>query len=306
MRFSIPSLILPLATILAACTTTKPEAATGPLAVANSVFRNHVAFTEGRIGNSRPLWFLVDTGANRSALDISVAAELGLETGAMTTVQGTAGTVEVPMAKVPLLRIGGLAVRDIEPTIYDLSGSLAPEQSQIAGIIGFDVMKDHAVLFDPANDHLAFAASPEAFELVDQAIVVPFRLDNDIPLVDAFINDLPVQLRLDTGASLSPGKTTFVNITRDFYDRLKTVDPGLEPFRWFTATGTGGEIRIPVVKAESFRLGSMDILEPQLIIQPRAGYFANEEAVGFIGGYSLQTFSRFIVDYPQKRLILIP
>ena len=295
-------------TLLPGCITARkaPETPAAVPDAPTSGFRNHVAFAQGRIGNSQALWFLIDTGASRSAVDESIAFGLGLAATKVTTVEGTAGTITVQAVKLPRLTLGGLVASNLEPTVYDLSGSLSPEGRRIAGILGFDVMKDHAVLFDADNGRIAFAESADAFGDLGAAMVIPFELDNNIPRIKAYVDGIPVDLRLDTGASIKPGPTTYVNITHSFYQKLKAVDPGLEPIRYFTASGTGGEMRIPVLQGKSFRIGSIEITAPQLIVQQPMGYFANPEALGFIGGYSLQSWSRFIVDYPRKRLILFP
>ncbi len=299
LRFSVLLLAL-----LPGCASVAPPAPAAIVAEPRTVFENYVAFAEGRIGGEGPYWFLIDTGASRSALDEGLAKELGLELGEATHVQGSAGEIEARAAKLPLLTLGGIEARDLEPTLYDLSGFVAPAGPRFAGILGYDVMMDHAVLFDLPNGRLAFAPCAESFGDLAEAVIVPFALDNNIPRVRAAIDGHPVDLRLDTGASIGPGPTTYVNVTQAFYDRLRAADPELEPYTHFTATGAGGEIRIPVVKAERLELGGLVISEPHLIVQPPAGYFANPDAVGFLGSYALQGRSKFVVDYPGRRLIL--
>lgn len=275
-------------------------------AAARSTVRNHVGFVEGTIGGAGPYWFLVDTGASRSALDSAVADALGLAAGGPVRVQGSAGEVEARSVRVEDLRLGGGAPLALAPTVYDLSGSLAPEGAKIAGILGFDVLKDQAVLVDVAGGRVAFAPTAEALADLAGATVVPFELDNGIPRLRAEIDGLPVELRLDTGAALGPGPTVFVNVTEAVYERLKAADPTLQPHRHFTATGTGGAtLRLPVVKVARLRLGDVTVEAPQLIVQPKVGYFARPDAVGFLGAYSLAG-RRFVVDYPGRRLILLP
>jgi hypothetical protein len=258
------------------------------------------------IDGKGPYWFLLDTGASRSALDDDVARDLRLVPAQATSVQGSAGTIEVQAVHLPQLELGETRVRGLEPTVYDLSGSLAPEGQTITGILGHDAMKDHAVLFDTARGRVVFApVASQLAELADAA-VIPFTLDNNIPLLPARINGLEVRLRLDTGASLGTADATYVNVTESVYERLKEADPTLTPTHYFTASGTGGTIRIPVVPAQTFELGERSFDRPFLIVQPRTGYFANENAVGFIGAYVLQGTGGFIVDYPARRLIILP
>ena len=279
--------------------------APSPKASPTSTIRNSVGFVLGTIDGKGPYWFLVDTGANRSAIDDDVAQALHLIVPGTDKVEGSAGVVEVRRARVKHLRAAGLDVREINATVSDLSGSLAPEGSEIAGIIGFDAMGHAALLFDRRNRRIAFASKPATLASLRGATIVPFALDNDIPLMTAEVNGEPVQLRLDTGAAIGDGPNIFVNVTEAFYERLRAADPSLRPYTYFTATGMGGEIRIPVVKAGSLKLSRAQVREPRLIVQPKVGYFARPDAVGFLGAYAFARWPGFIVDYPRRRVILL-
>ena len=270
-----------------------------------SVVRNSVGFVQGSIDGKGPYWFLVDSGANRSAIDDDVARDLGLIVAGTSKVEGSAGTVEVRQARIKRLRAGALAVRGLEPTVSDLAGSLAPEGATIAGILGFDALRRYAVLFDLTGGRIAFAADPRRLAPLAGATIVPFELDNDIPRIEARLERLPARLRIDTGAAIGDGTRIFVNVTRPFYDRLLAADPSLTPYTEFTASGTGGDMKIAVVKAKSFSIGGVEVAGPRLLVQPPVGYFARGDAVGFLGSYAFKAWPGFILDYPRRRLILL-
>jgi len=278
-----------------------PQAAAGKSRIVNSV-----GFVMGNIGGKGPYWFLIDTGANRSALDSKVARDLGLLTAGSSSVEGSAGRVAVEHALVPRLQIGSARVRDLRPTVYDLSGSLAPQGTNVAGILGIDALGRNAVMWD--NVHKRVMIGPTAAKLASLrgAAIVPFVLDNHIPRVTARIDGMQVSLRIDTGAAIGDGPTTFVNVTQAAYDQLRARDPSLMPYTHLTATGVGGEIRIPVVKAHALTLGRATVTEPHLIVQQPVGYFGRPDAMGFLGGYSFKRWRGFIVDYVNHRLILLP
>ena len=280
-------------------------AAAAPVAGPASIVRSSVGFVQGTIDGEGPYWFLVDSGANRSALDDDIARELGLTVPGTSTVEGSAGTIAVRQARIKRLRAGALDVRDLTPTVSDLAGSLAPEGQAIAGILGFDALQRHAVLFDMAGGRIAFAAEARRLAPLDQATIVPFELDNGIPRIAARIEGQPALLRIDTGAAIGDGPRTFVNITRPFYERLLAADPTLVPYTEFTASGTGGAMTIAVVKAKRLAVGGVEVAEPRLLVQPPVGYFARGDAVGFLGSYAFKAWPGFILDYPRRRLILL-
>jgi hypothetical protein len=274
-------------------------------ALAQSAIRDSVGFVAGTIDGKGPYWFLVDSGANRSALDSAVARSLGLTVGGKTRVEGTAGTVEVEETRISSLRAVGLDVSDLRPTVQDLSGSLAPEGEKIAGILGLDALRDYAVLFDSGKKRVELSRRAEALASLEGATIVPFELDNGIPRVEVMIEGVPAKLRIDTGAAIGDGPNAFINVTDRLYRQLLERDPGLTPYTHFRAFGTGGEIKVAVVKARRFSIGGTELPEPRLIVQPAVGYFARDDAVGFLGGYAFKAWPGFILDYPNRRLILL-
>jgi predicted aspartyl protease len=278
----------------------------GETSVSRSTIVNSVGFVEGTIDGKGPYWFLIDTGANRSAIDTKVARELGILSTGSSKVEGSAGSLTVEEARVPSLELGTTRVRDLQPTVYDLSGSLAPPGEHIAGILGFDALGSSAVLWDRDERRVVVAPSAAAFTSFQNVTVLPLSLDNGIPRIRAHIDGKAVRLRIDTGAAIGDGPNTFVNVTRAFYDELRATDPTLQPYTYFTATGVGGETRIPVAKAHELTLGKARIRDPRLIVQQPVGYFSRADAVGFLGGYAFNQWSGFIVDYPRRRLILLP
>jgi len=270
-----------------------------------STVRNSVGFVQGTINGNGPYWFLIDSGANRSALDDDVARDLGLITQGTTKVEGSGGTVAVGQANIARLDAGGLHARKLSPTVYDLSGSLAPEGHTTAAIIGVDALQNYAVVFDSSARRIAFAARAEQLASLKGAIIVPFELDNGIPSITAQVEGVRAKLRIDTGAAIGDGPTLYINITDPFYRRLLAKDATLRPYTHFTASGTGGQMKIAVVKGNRVRFGEAKLEGPRYIVQPPVGYFARGDAVGFLGSYAFKNWPAFILDYPKRRLLLL-
>ena len=167
-------------------------------------------------------------------------------------------------------------------------------------------MRNHAVLFEMDRGRVAFARRARDLAPSAGATVVPFELDNDIPRVDASIEGLPAKLRIDTGAAIGDGPRIFVNITDAFHQALLARNPSLTPYTHFTASGIGGEMKIGVVKAKQLSVGGVRLADPRLIVQPPVGYFARADAVGFLGLYAFKPWRGIILDYPRRRMLLLP
>src|ERR1700759_4850992 len=104
-------------TRLATATGTTGQAASRSLSVPQDA-RGHFA-TEGRIDGQR-IGFMVDTGASVIALNESSAARFGLRPSRndyRATVSTANGTVKAAPARLAMIGIGGLIVRDVDAMV---------------------------------------------------------------------------------------------------------------------------------------------------------------------------------------------
>ena len=53
---------------------------------------------------------------------------------------------------------------------------------------------------------------------------------------------------------------------------------------------------------EEVRIGAMEVERPWVIVQPRLGYFASPDAVGFVSNNLLKKYKRVAVDYIRNIL----
>lgn len=285
----------------AACATQdEPRAAAPHL---EFVYHQRVVFVRARLNDESGLLFLLDTGASASAVHAATAERQELPLGAPTRVEGSAGVIDVDTVLVGELALGEHVVRGITATVQDLGSSLAPPGERIDGILGHDFLGAFAIELDFAAKRLRLFDEP----LGDLPGALAFELDNGIPcLVARLDGSVSTQLRLDTGASLFDSEDVYVNVTGRVWEELRRLDPALAPSQYFTGTGTGGEVRLPVARIGSLSLGERTLERPWVIVQPAQGYFARPDAVGFVGNNLLEKFGRVTIDYPGRRLALGP
>jgi hypothetical protein len=271
-----------------------------------AVYVAHVAWVRADPGDGQPRWFLVDTGANRSALDAGVARALGLADEGATTVEGAAGVVETSSTTVPRFTLGPVTTR-LSPTVSDLSGLSGPNGEPAAGILGSDLFGQRVLTLNFARGRLALAPAGEASATAAACgRSAPMRDDNGIPRVTGELDGRPIDLRYDSGAGLFDDPHLWINLSQPQHAAiLDGRDPG-EPLEVLGGSGTGGSVRLPVHAAERFRLGGIEWTGPRLIIQPPQGYFARPEAVGFIGNAAFRPFGMVVIDYSQGRLTVPP
>jgi hypothetical protein len=139
------------------------------------------------LGDSTPHYFIFDTGAGISAIDETLATELGLLTIAHTEVAGTAGVLPVDQVRIariaPVCRgrsVDELAWYGLTPIKHDLSAFQVPlRNTREAGLLGNDYLQSFVwqMRFAPP---LMEVTRPTGFTPAgaDPRRYIPFSLDN--------------------------------------------------------------------------------------------------------------------------------
>jgi Aspartyl protease len=164
-----------------------------------------------QINHSGPYDFLVDTGAQISTVDHSLAVELHLKVEGVTGLGGVATYSRSDWATIELLQSGASSVTNSLAFIRDIP-QLSGADSRIRGILGenflahFDLLIDngHHVLCLDKTEALARAVKGEHVALAE-----PYGAENDLPFTRPIVvsarlsasHMAPVILRLDSGSN---------------------------------------------------------------------------------------------------------
>ena len=189
--------------------TTNVDAIPGPPEIDRTTTTEDIAFRNDRhdrmtipvrVG-SKGYRFLVDTGADRTAVSTAVAAELGLTNGPMATLHSVTGVTPVRTANVPSLKITESRARSVEAPLLERMNMGAD------GILGVDSLRSQRVLFDFRTRVISIVPSARRIEREDEdAIVVSGRLKRGHLIVtSARANNVPITVVLDTGSELTMG-----------------------------------------------------------------------------------------------------
>ncbi len=265
-------------------------------------YYQHLIFLKLKVNSNDSLLFLFDTGANTSAIDQKTADVLNLKIIRIDNVEGTAGIIDVPVVNAKSISVGNSSVKNLLLTKYDLSTSLVPPNQHLDGILGTDFLKHFVVTIDFQNKEISLSKK------VTNTLQVsfPFELDNGIPMVKAIINGkIPAFFRYDSGSSLFDTKDIYVNTTTPIFGMIEKADSTLNPVQYLSAAGLGGNMQLPVYKIDSLLLNTIKIKEPFLIIQPMQGYFARQDAVGFVGNNLFEKFKIVTIDFIEKKIHIL-
>lgn len=179
------------------------------------------AFVNGR----GPYQFILDTGADESAVYAWFAKSLHLPKGKARTLSGATGSESMIGARLSTLRVDGRTIKDIDAdTMPD-----RPDGAKIAGIVGVDLMAHRLAILDFGCGTFALRpldrpdANAGANAHFIKAGSIPSGKQLTLPVT---INGAAGVALLDTGARDSIVNTAFVHAAgvdfQSFHDSVPT------------------------------------------------------------------------------------
>ena len=154
-----------------------------------------------RLSGSGPFEFLVDTGADRTAISRDLAARLGLAKGENAAIHTISGVSTVSTATIPDLELTKKPVTVRDAPVLD-SGNMGAD-----GIIGVDSSRSQRVLFDFGTKTLSIVPSavPDFRDEPGTIVVQAERKNGRLVVTDATANGRNLTVVIDTGAQVSIG-----------------------------------------------------------------------------------------------------
>jgi hypothetical protein len=261
-------------------------------------------FVRARVNNSRPLWFIFDTGAGVSMLDARVARALGLKSGGKAEIVGGGGRVESEAVEGVAIGVGGATALDQLIVVAPLDTLPHLVGHEVVGLLGHDFIKQFVFEIDYDAKTLSLS-DPASYRYTGAGEIVPLRIEGRDPLVRA-------ALAFEGGAEsegefvLDTGSTSTLWASKSFvaaHDLLgATSRHSVARF----GAGLGGESKVVHARARVVRLGRFQLDAPVVrLSQEKAGFYATTPHAGTLGGEILRRF-RVVLDYARGRMILEP
>jgi hypothetical protein len=249
--------------------------------------------------------FQLDSGASGILLDRSVADALRIETFGKST-EATAGAYVANQAIIPLMVFNGIRVTNVEAETAPFQ-TWADANTPIAGLLGFDFIAGCVVAIDYENGTVD-AIDAEGFTPPANAIELPIRLDDDVPIIEARVGEAKGEhFILDTGADRSMLFSDFVAAhPKDTKDQgLGDAMTASFPFVSHIF-GVGGKIRFHPVQASSLGVASMSFPLWLFFASEQDGRsFEGEDFDGLLGQDLLRNFTVYL-DYHHSKIYLTP
>ena len=270
-------------------------------------YYQNLIFIKVVVNDKDSVLFLMDTGANASAIDNTLAAKLKLQVSKKDTMEGTAGKMLAEMVTLDQLSIGKAFVNNLNVSKQNLSGMITPANQKLSGILGTDFLKHFTFTIDFKKHEISFLKIK--LNKNGDLRYLPFEMDNGIPRVKVTINGtVTTYLRYDSGASLFATDKVYINTTEEVFKKLHAADTTIKPHDYLKGTGIGGDLKLPVVAIKTLKNdnNTIDAKAVEMIVQPKQGYFARTDAVGFFSNNLLEKFERVAIDLSSGFMILGP
>jgi predicted aspartyl protease len=153
-----------------------------------------------RVAGYGPYRFLIDTGADRTAISSTLARQLRLSDRKDVKLHSMTGVSDIETAKVPVLDITAKKVRNIDAAL------LESEHMGADGILGLDSLRSQRILFDFKKQMLTVVPAETYVREDKDTVVVTAQVRNGrLILSQARAEGTPLTLVIDTGAQVSVG-----------------------------------------------------------------------------------------------------
>jgi predicted aspartyl protease len=174
-----------------------------------------------RVAGAGPYQFLVDTGADRTAVSSALVSSLRLASGTHAELHSVTGVSTVTTAKVPSLQLTR-ASKAVEAAVLE-SANMGAD-----GILGADMLRSQRVQFDFDAKTMSIvpSATPDFRDEPGTIVVQAYRKNGRLVVVDAVADGQSLTVVLDTGSQVTIGNSALRERLRgrSLVDGMQKVD----------------------------------------------------------------------------------
>jgi hypothetical protein len=264
----------------------EPDVEVKPLASVKLEIYYDIPYAQVRVNDSKPVWFIIDSGANGQVIDLAYCTKLRIPTTGQATGQGAgAGTYDVTFANDVTFAVESLKFKVAKCGVIDLSGVPTPENRKLAGLFGYDFFQSYVVVIDYEKSAMSIY-DPKTYQYDGSGESLPLTFKNKVPFVKATIK-VPGQATAEREWLVDTGSGDLIN------DELLAQSNG-EKKKVVGGYGLGKKFETWQATAERVGLGGLHFENVQ-----------GESGGMKVGGGLLRHFT-VIFDYGGNRMILEP
>jgi predicted aspartyl protease len=247
---------------------------------------------EVHINGRGPYRFLVDSGADTSAIALPVARQLQLPVTTPVILHGMTESAVVDRVLVNELSLGQTSIQNLElPALRE--GDLGGE-----GMIGIDALVGQRLMLDFEKRVIkAEDASKPPKPMPDEIVITAHRRRGQLILAQVTAAGVPIEAVIDTGSEITIGNLALRDlIIRGNQDKFVTI----------AVTGvTGVTVNLQLAKVSEIRLGSVTLRDVPIAfadVPPFALFGLSRQPALLLGTDLLETFRRVSLDFHARKV----
>jgi hypothetical protein len=265
----------------------------------------HIVF-QASVNGSKPIGFLLDTGADENVINTPRLAAFGMKTYGQTIATGGGGSAEYDYAAGATFTLPGVELRNQHVSVIDQTGLERALGVPLGGILGYDFISRFVVEID-YRKNLITLRDPKNWNYEGSGYVVPVMFDDGIPFSNGVISvgakTIPTYFVIDFGAQETMTLTSPFVKANGLLELAQTNafvnhPTGLEN-QFFSQTNVRGHID----KLELGKLVEQSI--PINMSVNTKGAYASENFSGTVGETIFRRYHVFL-DYTRNRIIFEP
>jgi hypothetical protein len=264
---------------------------------------NHI-FIQARVNGSEPSWFILDTGAATSMIDVRLAERLGLKVqGKLEGRRSGDSSIDVGFVKNVVLALPGVEVANQRTGTMQLQSSDALLGRTISGLLGYDFFSRFVIEIDYTAKKINLY-DPKIYQYRGNGESIPTTIDGNLPYMRAKItlterDNVEGKFLVDTGTGY------FLELNKSFIERNRLPAPIHQTTQPSSSANSQDE-QVRLVGGKRLQVGRFVIKNPVArLSKVTSGVEANPDQDGIIGGELLRRF-KVTLDYSRQRLILEP
>jgi predicted aspartyl protease len=248
------------------------------------------------IDGKGPFRFIVDSGATRTVISSTLAAQLGLPSAGTVPLHSVGGEAQVPAVHINSLYVGALPAKEITAPVLDAAnlGGL--------GILGIDTLQGKKVVIDLIHHTMSVVAADQYVESAqpNEIVVTARSRFGQLVLADADAAGQRIYAVVDTGSMVTIGNLAL----RDRLVRRKRAAP-----QDVTITDvTGNKIVASYAPITDLRLGEFHMANVVIAFDDAHVFerfgLSNKPAM-LLGMDMMAAFSRVSIDFARRRVRLV-
>ena len=255
--------------------------------------RMTVAVTLGGVG---PYRFIVDTGADRTAISSEVVSRLGLRKGETAALHTMTGTSSVQTATVPSLQVSRSDLRIVDAPVLDA------EKMGADGILGTDSLRSQRVMFDFEKNMMTIVPSKQRVTREDGTIIVTGRMKNGRLIVtNAMADENMITAVLDTGSEVCIGNEA---LRRKLEHSGQLLNTGAIEIESVTGEMLPGQFTfVKKLKVGDVTLGNLAVVFADAHTFKLLGL--NDRPALLLGMNAFRAFKKVSIDFANRKLRVV-